>query len=363
MRPNKYLENEFSSRIIGLDGLRGLLALIVAYSHAFGHLLGWNSDYRFMNNASFCVDVFFAMSGVVLYHAYSNRVIRLSDYLKFAYVRFFRLWPVHIVTMLLTLFVLYVGLGNPIPKWTKINGLSDILLDSTLTSALGIFGPGGSINQPAWSISIELWIGSLLMMLAFLRWYLLLPVLVFSSMQFLSNHIGSSEAGYKVYDGLSSGVWRCLISMSVGVVSYILFLSLKGFSNKKLSSFISSVAVVLIFVVTMGYHPQGLEYLIFVFVIGFGLVWLGDSKGWLIDILESEPIKKLGAYSFSLYLIHTPVIYIFVPIKTNGLYGILMAHISIVISVVISRYVYLNIEQKFSKKWSSSFRAGSQLKT
>ena len=345
--------NRDMHRLIGLDGLRGILALIVAYSHAFGHLLGWNSSYRFMDNASFCVDVFFAMSGVVLYYAYSRRIKNSMDFVRFIKVRFYRLWPVHILTMFITLLVLYVGLGNPIPKWTKINDAFDIFLDASLLSAIGIFGPGGSINQPAWSISIEMWVGSMIMIVAFLRWYLLIPLLVMGGAQFLVKDIGASEAGYKVYDYLSSGAWRCIISMSIGVISYIIFLKYKSAVNTGLATVISSVAVFIIFVVTMGYHPEGIAYLVLVSIVGLGLVWLSRSSGWIVDLLETKPLKSLGAYSFSLYLIHTPIIYLFIPFKASGLYGIVIAHASIVLSVFVSKYLHLYVEQKYSKKWSS----------
>ena len=56
-------------------------------------------------NLQFCVDMFFALSGFVLCHAYGSRLNHGADGLRFLKARFARLWPLHMVML-----VLFVGI-------------------------------------------------------------------------------------------------------------------------------------------------------------------------------------------------------------------------------------------------------------
>src|SRR6476646_3749097 len=89
-------------RFEALDALRGVCALLVVLFHIpIYHAL---KDVAAFANLQFCVDMFFALSGFVLCHAYGQRLDDRAEGLRFTVMRFARLWPLHIVV--LALFVL-----------------------------------------------------------------------------------------------------------------------------------------------------------------------------------------------------------------------------------------------------------------
>ena len=89
-------------RFEALDALRGVCALLVVLFHVpIYHAL---KDVGAFANLQFCVDMFFALSGFVLCHAYGQRLNDGGDGVRFLAMRFARLWPLHIV--MLTLFVM-----------------------------------------------------------------------------------------------------------------------------------------------------------------------------------------------------------------------------------------------------------------
>jgi len=78
-----------STHFLGLDGLRGIAALVVVYLHAhltfqIGYLPG---------TASLAVDFFFMLSGFVLAHAYDDRLQHGMTWPDFMRVRLIRLYP------------------------------------------------------------------------------------------------------------------------------------------------------------------------------------------------------------------------------------------------------------------------------
>ena len=83
-----------SVRFEALDALRGVCALLVVLFHIpIYHAL---KDVGSFANLQFCVDMFFALSGFVLCHAYGQRLNHGAEGLRFAVTRLARLWPLHV---------------------------------------------------------------------------------------------------------------------------------------------------------------------------------------------------------------------------------------------------------------------------
>ncbi|MFC6684497.1 acyltransferase family protein [Marinobacter koreensis] len=198
----RFTEAKSASRVLpkrlpALDGLRGLLALSVAYSHSFGHILGWQDSYSPIKNGAYAVDVFFILSGIVLYHAYKHRFDESERPIKnFVLVRFFRLWPTHIVTLVLVFVAFLLTQGILLPGWVKVhNSVKGVALDSALLSSLGLFGNYGSVNQPSWSISVEMWAGSLVMLAFFRSWIFAVPLVVLGASVLIQPDISVKDGG------------------------------------------------------------------------------------------------------------------------------------------------------------------------
>jgi peptidoglycan/LPS O-acetylase OafA/YrhL len=121
-------------RIHALDGLRGVLALVVVMHHASAFAGG--SGFFYTSQA--CVWAFFVMSGLVLTRSYDGA------YLTFLVRRFIRLWPL----FALCLAAGWLALGRlPEPasfvRW-PLNGPPMLPI-------------GALPNPPNWSLYVEFW--------------------------------------------------------------------------------------------------------------------------------------------------------------------------------------------------------------
>jgi peptidoglycan/LPS O-acetylase OafA/YrhL len=119
-------------RILALDGLRGVLAFVVASEHT---LLLWNNSQVLVNAGLVAVIVFFVMSGYVLTRAWDDRPI------IFAARRLVRLWPVYA-----TCIVLGYALRGQLPYWPDLTWL-----------ATDHIRQSGAVLAPAWSVCVEAW--------------------------------------------------------------------------------------------------------------------------------------------------------------------------------------------------------------
>jgi len=141
-----------------LDSLRGLAAVSVVLFH-----MTWTSPLYplpFVRNGYLMVDLFFVLSGFVIASAYGGRISSPQALGRFLWLRFWRLYPVHLVFLIVFVAVevaKYVAedrygihANHPAlgPGWTW-DLVANLLLVQGLTNrAL-------SFNGPSWSISVE----------------------------------------------------------------------------------------------------------------------------------------------------------------------------------------------------------------
>ena len=87
-----------SKKIEELESIRGLAALLVV----FFHIPKWNPilNIGIINNGYLMVEVFFVLSGFVIFNAYTNKINTSKDLLRFQFLRLGRLYPVHLTFLL-----------------------------------------------------------------------------------------------------------------------------------------------------------------------------------------------------------------------------------------------------------------------
>jgi peptidoglycan/LPS O-acetylase OafA/YrhL len=146
-------------RIDELESLRGVAAMLVV----FYHMPKWNPilEITLFRNGYLMVPLFFVMSGFVITAAYRRRIDSLVALARFQFLRFGRLYPIHI--LFLFAFVLiefakylaqtYLGLYSNLPPFEP-NGLDAFVKNLLLISAVLPNQPT-TFNYPAWSISVE----------------------------------------------------------------------------------------------------------------------------------------------------------------------------------------------------------------
>lgn len=88
-------------KIDELESIRGLAALLVV----FFHLPKWHPllDNGLINNSYLMVELFFVLSGFVIFNAYGENIQTKQALLRFQFLRFGRLYPVHLIFLFVTL--------------------------------------------------------------------------------------------------------------------------------------------------------------------------------------------------------------------------------------------------------------------
>ena len=310
-----------NTRFHSLDGLRGLMALWVYVNHLVGHCGITNSDLptvlQFLRWGQYAVDVFIFMSGFVI----TALLVSGKDSTYSAYIsrRFFRLYPVYIV-----LLVVYAFLGEPLgrtmvedvdtrfdqefvesfeARTKRINRNFEqhfaahvLMVHGAIPDKLLKFSAGSIIGN-AWSVSLEwqFYLIAPLFVLAFMkkkvRWWILIPALAvsFAALKrmfppveldaFLPYHLIYFLVGI-----LTFYLWRGgLFQNGYTVLSCVLFAA-------SLYLVSSSTAVV----------PLCIWILI--------LPSLSDSSRKGYAWLSSTPLAWLGKVSYSVYLSHSLVL-------------------------------------------------------
>lgn len=147
-----------------MDGLRGIAALMVVAYHAPG-------TQALVPGAYMAVDMFFALSGFVLAHSSMGKLTSLRAGMPFLIKRLVRLCPLYLVG--LALGVIAYGYattvdGNFWPTALVVNlGLNAAFLPVPQAYALNAWS-AFPLNNPAWSLSFEMFVNIILGLTAFL---------------------------------------------------------------------------------------------------------------------------------------------------------------------------------------------------
>ena len=148
-----------SKKINFLDSLRGLASLIIVIFH---FKIGSFLNNPFTDKGYMMVDFFFILSGFVISLNYLDRIYDFVSLKKFMIKRFFRLYPIHLTTLLIWLiletikYLFYINnLLSPIEDnlpFTKNNIFSFL---QHLFFMQNIFSSQLTWNGISWSASVE----------------------------------------------------------------------------------------------------------------------------------------------------------------------------------------------------------------
>ncbi len=297
-----------------LDGWRGICALLVAIFHfsAFSHF----KEISFFNNAYLFVDFFFVLSGFVICHAYYDRITDSGGAVQFIVRRFGRLWPLHIFTLGILIVLLLGGLlaakflnisfGSDAfspPNWTLWAIPTNIFLIQSLHLHDGL-----NWNKPSWSISCEMWAYVVFMLVCLVAPKrkiiagLLIAVLSALLLPFLS------QSG--IATSFQFGFLRCLYGFFTGVIVYRLWLSYR-LGGKTSFNLIEGATILLVgvFVSLVGMGPFSFFAPL---VFGFAVFVFASEGGDVSSIFDNRICNHLGKISYSIYMVHVPLITIMV---------------------------------------------------
>jgi peptidoglycan/LPS O-acetylase OafA/YrhL len=291
-----------------LDSLRGLLAVIVALHHAA--LPFWGSGSALVKNAYLFVDFFFILSGFVMAHGYAGRLRENRQLGAFIALRFFRLWPLHIVTLsaVAACWVLLPWFGFAPMSGQEGGDAQSFAAMAFLTHAMGTVDTH-PFNWPSWSIAAEFFVYILFALLCVVasgnRKVRLSGAVLFCALGIAGTVLIPPEFGPRfLLNNTQWGVLRALTGFFAGVLLREMLEGRRGFALRGQASCLEAMAFVaavlgLVLLDTSTLWVWAMLPL-FALLIGVFAFEQGRVSVWLRHPL----LLVLGRLSFSIYLIH-----------------------------------------------------------
>ena len=276
-------------RLLELDGLRGIAALMVCLFH-----------FNLFNYGITGVDLFFIISGFVIYMSLINaKTIR-----DFWFSRFIRLYPTYWLSIIIAVFSLTL-IGQVIVS----HQLSFVLGNLTMLQPLFRCD---DLTGPYWTLYIEINFYVLISAIWITRqfknveWIILIGMAIAGGLILTYQFWGNSSHGYTRFFIVS----RTLIPIvghfqvfSAGILFYSIYAS--GINRKRLILLIISFVMIAI---THGdgggkvfYYLSLKEHLICCFIYYTVFILIIYDRA---PFLKSPLLVKLGYISYTLYLIH-----------------------------------------------------------
>lgn len=311
-----------------ISSLRGIAALLVILFHVNAvcfALAPWDSPFdHFIQKGYLWVDFFFLLSGFIMMHAYSESFGRSikENFKKFMRSRFARIYPLHLFSFLCMVAIYfwyranftmdpsdYIYIFNMKAIWTNLLLLHSMDLHTAL-----------SWDSASWSISVEWWMYVLFpfLLIPFRKitdWkrififfgvmagylfiiYYLHPLSVAATGEFDPATKNALDVTYDY------GFVRCFFGFLFGMLLYELYRVGWGkrHLNKNTIWLLTMAGIAMAMAASM---PDFIPVIIFAAIILVSVYAEGIGK----NILNLKPLTYLGNISYSLYLMHLPIMF------------------------------------------------------
>jgi len=317
------MQNTDNGRITKLDGLRGLLSLIVALNHSFlvvaipAYANVWGQNYlvftnlqaklqqlfMLIGNGGAAVTLFFILSGMVLGQSMRRLEFSLTGFLSFFLKRLFRLYPVYIVVILVTAIYMRMGFRYQVFLYASPWYLWWMNFSMTFKEFLNnFFFIHTYLGGVTWTLRVIL-IASFIMPVFYqmsrktgrLTNLIFSLLLIFASFTvFNLNGFRDLRYLYMFYLGLIIPKFKSLFTDIPGWLINLLV-------------FIGLLLLLMIRYISDEYFGGLVESIISWFIIGI-IVYNGKTK--IFGFLDQKIFLFFGKISYSLYLVHFTVLYI-----------------------------------------------------
>lgn len=297
-------------RFVWLDFMRWILALMVAS----GHLHGYGTPHK----AYLAVDFFFILSGFVLTGSKCRSAGNRDFVSKFITDRIARLYPLHIATLLLLVFInvlFWVTTRGQFLEngWSYKDGrIYTFILNILLLQNAGLT-ENTSWNAPSWSISVEFITNIALCYYLIAKnkynikvFLYFIPIISYSILfnQYKTLGVFSETTSY-----INSGVLRGLGGISLGILAWYTFEAINK-QIKKLPLILPICCIaVFLYMISFGDKVENVDFaaipVMFVSVI---LLAVAENCRPHSNNIFTRVAVILGSSSYAVYLIHWPII-------------------------------------------------------
>jgi peptidoglycan/LPS O-acetylase OafA/YrhL len=302
-------------RLVGLDGIRGIAALFVVVNHIFlrafpgypaNHAPGWAAGFIY---GRFAVVVFIVLSGFSLAVGPARAGWRLGGVSTFAHRRAWRILPPYWAALGFSLFMTWFVVAQP--GWPTPTGRSVVVSGLLVQDVFAVPSP----NRAFWSIAIEA------------QLYIVFPLLILAMRRL--------------------NVFAMLAAVAAPVLTLgILSAAHVGTANNLVNQYTPDLAVLFAIGVAAGgivnsadhrrtrpwhWYALALAAPVFALIAWQGSTWTITNYFWvdmafgpaiacllaaiatrrprpLVRLLDTYPLRRLGSFSYSLYLTHAPIV-------------------------------------------------------
>jgi len=342
--------------------------LVVMY-----HIPNWNTlafNVPLIRGGGAMVDLFFVLSGFVIYTAYHGKLNQWSDFFRFQFLRFGRLYPVHLFFILVYLgietlkYLLQTHFGvasHSRPPFVE-NNFWAFFRELLLIKAFWSNDTAMAVTSPSWSISAEFYtyvIFGLTTLLAqrFKQW--LFVALGIAGLLVLAVY---QPSGYDF-------MLRCVTGFFTGCMVAMLIIKNQQTPKLQFHALLIPVSMVLIAIISISTHgAHGLGLMIYpASALLITSIVLSDDN-LFNQLLSHRWLVWLGTISYSLYMSHGAVLWFFQQglrflihppeVKIGSLsviqLGLAPAICAMVIylgiSLTVGYLIYLKIEKPYREK-------------
>lgn len=314
-----------------LTPLRGIAALIVVIFHSNLMLMSFMpiTKPHIITSGWLWVDFFFVLSGFIISYVYGENFresMTRASYWKYIKARFARVYPLHFVTMIWCLIcsIIVLRFANGVhPFFGDMFNPASVFPSLFLAQSLGLY-ISAPLNTPSWSLSTEWWmymIFPLLMpyfhMLKRTGMILTLAVIagLFLFVKYYLGPVGLPFPGGSPSLNVVSdfGIFRCMAGFLLGMFLFRVYD--KSIAN---NFFSQSWVFAIFFIGALVAMHLGTEDIIVIALFPFIILSAAYNTSSIKKILDLSPLQRLGDWSFSIYMVHVPIIYLFWIYQTIG---------------------------------------------
>ncbi len=356
-----------------LTPLRAFAAIAVVYFHFNEIFVQFVSPEKTMllRKCYLMVDLFFIMSGFIMLHVYGesfSKALHWESFRKFIKARFARLYPLHLFTLTIAVLMFYLSNAPVIPIEARINNPMAIPTHLLLLQSFG-FHDIFTWNVPSWSISAEWWaymvfpflalllarnkrIGIILITLLIITIYFSILYLVPKTNVFVPTLPNLNHDLDVTFD---YGYLRGLAGFMTGMIAYTMY------QNKTIIRFLAKdIVCFIVIVVLLILMHFGLNDLIYIPLFLLLVLCFSKNESIIHKICNLKPLQYIGDISYSIYMIHTFIIFSFGPFiiqkmgytfsgqampKMPFYSGILASTLLLFVVIIVSSITYFLIER------------------
>jgi peptidoglycan/LPS O-acetylase OafA/YrhL len=305
-----------SKRLSGLDGIRGLAALYVVFNHIFERTFpGYPADHSpwwagWFIYGRFAVVVFIVLSGFSLALSPAGHGWRLDSVSRFAGRRARRILPAYLAALVFSLAVAWLVVPQPgnTPPTGKSVAVNGLLVQNLFKAP--------SPNRSFWSMAIEaqLYVAFPLLLLLVRRFGGLVMVSTVTILVATVGILGSHVARLHTLVLQSPPDLAALFAIGIMAAGIVRARNDRGGWPWHWLA-LTAAAPVLLAISLQGARwtlaPRHLLWVDLALGPAVACLLLGVATGRprpFVRVLDSRPIRSLGLSSYSLYLVHAPIV-------------------------------------------------------